>query len=399
MWKFCHQNSSGWSKKCLECGSHTEPIKEEAYFLRLSKYSDKLLEHIKNNEKFILPISRKNEVVKFIESGVNDLCVSRTSIKWGVEVKSNPKHVVYVWIDALSNYITALGYKSDDETMFNDYWKNNEEVIHIMGKDILRFHAIYWPVILMCLNIKLPKTIFAHNWIMMKDGKMSKSKGNVIYPEELVEKYGADALRYYLLSSISTSSDGTFTPEEFIVKINADLANGLGNLINRTLAMSNKYFGGTVSKSKNVKTSIDKHCTNLERELKETIEEFEKNIDNYSFADLMTTIVSYISKTNKFADLTEPWFLAKDEDKKEDLNKCLYYMLEAIRNITTLTDSFLVNLSEKVCKQLGLDMKLLNWENLKFGVVNEYKVVTETEVLFPRLDTEEEIKYIQSLIK
>src|SRR5699024_60109 len=293
-------------------GHEVERVKEESYFFKMSKYADQLLEHYEKNPEFILPLSRKHEMINnFIKPGLEDLAVTRTSFSWGIPVRSNPKHVIYVWIDALANYITALGYKSDDPTNFEKYWPANVQMI---GKEIVRFHAIYWPIMLLALDLPLPKRIFGHGWLLMEDGKMSKSKGNVVYPGMLVERFGLDAVRYYLMREVPVGSDGVFTPEAFVDRVNYDLANDLGNLGNRTVSMINKYFDGEVPEYHGTQNDFD---TNLEETVKNSIKKYEDSMEELQFNRALEAVWTIVSRTNKYIDETTPWILAREEKTEE----------------------------------------------------------------------------------
>ena len=379
---------------CPDCGRKTELVKEESYFLRLTKYQDKLLKFIEDNPDFITPLQRKNEVVAFIKQGLNDLSVSRTSFEWGVKVKSDPKHVVYVWIDALSNYISALGYESNNTDLFEEYWKG-DEVVHVVGKDILRFHAIYWPIMLMALDIPITFKLYAHGWYLMKDGKMSKSKGKVVYPDQLVEKYNLDPLRYYLLKELPFSGDGVFTPEDFIARINYDLANDFGNLLNRTISMTNKYFKGTVNKPKQSYFDVD---ANLQNTITETINNYTTHMDNLSVSKAIQSLWTLISRTNKYIDETYPWVLAKDETKQNELESVLYNLIESLRIIGILLKPILLHASKELFIQLNIPSNLQTWESIEFGSLVETTVTNKPKPIFPRLDKEIEEKYIFDLI-
>ena len=293
-------------------GNEVKLVKEECYFFKMSKYAEKLVKYYEEHGDFILPETRKNEMLNnFIKPGLEDLAVTRTSFDWGVKVKSNPKHVIYVWIDALVNYITALGYETgDSEELFKKYWPCN---VHVVGKEIVRFHVIYWPILLMALDLPLPKKIFAHGWLLMKDGKMSKSKGNVVDPYMLIDKYGLDSVRYYLMREVPFGQDGIFTPESFIERINSDLSNDLGNLLNRTIAMINKYCDGVIPAFIKTDNEIDKSLISAS---KEVVESYEKYMENMQFSKALEELWKFISKTNKYIDQTTPWILAKDESKK-----------------------------------------------------------------------------------
>ncbi len=379
---------------CPDCGRKTELVKEESYFLRLTKYQDRLLKFIDDNPDFIRPVTRKNEVVAFIKQGLIDLSVSRTSFTWGVKVKSNPKHVVYVWIDALSNYISALGYKSDNTDLYEKYW-NGDEVVHVVGKDILRFHAIYWPIMLMALDIPLNFKLYAHGWYVMKDGKMSKSKGNVVYPDPLIEKYGLDPLRYYLLKELPYSGDGVFTPENFIARINYDLANDFGNLVNRTISMTNKYFDGELHKPSQNYFEFDKI---LQDKIKDTVSVYTTEMDNLAVSKAIQNLWTLVSRTNKYIDETCPWILAKDDSKKEELNSVLYHLVESLRHIGILLKPILLDASKELFTQLNIPTDLQTWESLEFGSIENLKVIDKPTPIFPRLDKEEEEEYIKNMI-
>lgn len=383
--------------KCPDCGRPVNKMKEEAYFFKMSKYVDRLLKHYDEHPDFIIPDYRKQEMINnFIKPGLEDLCVTRTSFDWGIQVKSDPKHVIYVWLDALTNYITALGYDSNDDNLYKKFWPAD---VQIVGKDIARFHLIYWPIFLMALDLPLPKTIFVHNWITMKDGKMSKSVGNVIYPEQLIERYGLDATKYYLVRVVPTSSDGMFTPEDFVELFNSDLCNDLGNLLNRSIAMCNKYFDGKVAEYNGLKNDAD---LSLEEMSKTTIEEFEESIEKLEFANSLKIIWKLISRTNKYIDETEPWKLAKniesDEDK-ERLGSVIYHLIATLREIAILIRPLMKETSDKMLKQLGIGDKEISWSDLdSYKELSNIKVIEKGEPLFQRLDTKEEIDYIKGLM-
>jgi len=373
-------------------GHEVEWVSEESYFLRLSKYQDRLVEFFKSQPDFITPDGRLNEMLKnFIEPGLEDLAVSRTTFTWGVPVPSNPKHVVYVWIDALLNYVTALGYGQEDHENFDKFW--NGTVFHMVGKDILRFHSIYWPILLMMLDIKLPERLIAHGWFVMKDGKMSKSKGNVIYPEMLVERFGLDPLRYYLMRSLPVGSDGTFTPEDYVARINYELANDLGNLLNRTVAMINKYFGGQVPAYVENVTVFD---ADLAKVVEENIAEYHKQMNGVDYPRALEAVWNIISRTNKYIDETAPWVLAKEDGDKEQLAAVMAHLAASLRVVAHLIQPFMMNTSNAIMEQLGLGLDF-DLENLTLaGFPENVTVVAKGTPIFPRLDMEEEIAYIQS---
>ena len=373
-------------------GHEVEWVSEESYFLRLSKYQDRLVEFFKSHPDFITPDGRLNEMLKnFIEPGLEDLAVSRTTFTWGVKVPSNPKHVVYVWMDALLNYVTALGYGQDEHGNFDKFW--NGTVFHMVGKDILRFHSIYWPILLMMLDIKLPERLIAHGWFVMKDGKMSKSKGNVIYPEMLVERFGLDPLRYYLMRSLPVGSDGTFTPEDYVARINYELANDLGNLLNRTVAMINKYFGGQVPAYVEHVTDFD---ADLAKVVAENIEEFHKQMNAVDFPRALDAVWNIISRTNKYIDETAPWVLAKEDSNKEQLAAVMAHLAASLRVVAHLIQPFMMTTSNAIMEQLGLS-GTFDLENLELsGFPENVTVVSKGTPIFPRLDMDEEIAYIQS---
>ena len=373
-------------------GHEVEWVSEESYFLRLSKYQDRLVEFFKSQPDFITPDGRLNEMLKnFIEPGLEDLAVSRTTFTWGVPVPSNPRHVVYVWFDALLNYVTALGYGQEDHENFDKFW--NGTVFHMVGKDILRFHSIYWPILLMMLDIKLPERLIAHGWFVMKDGKMSKSKGNVIYPEMLVERFGLDPLRYYLMRSLPVGSDGTFTPEDYVARINYELANDLGNLLNRTVAMINKYFGGQVPAYVENVTAFD---TDLAKVVEENIAEYHKQMNAVDYPRALEAVWNIISRTNKYIDETAPWVLAKEDGDKEQLAAVMAHLAASLRVVAHLIQPFMMNTSNAIMEQLGLGLDF-DLENLTLaGFPENVTVVAKGTPIFPRLDMEEEIAYIQS---
>ena len=381
---------------CPDCGRPVQKAQEEAYFFKTGKYVEQLLKFYDENEKFLTPESRKNEMINtFIKPGLDDLCVSRTSFSWGIPIRENPKHVIYVWLDALTNYITALGYDSDNPELFNKFWQDPEsEIIHILGADITRFHAIYWPMFLESLGLRKPDREFVHGLLMMKDSKMSKSKGNVVDPFPLVERYGVDALRYYLTREVTFGSDGSFTPEQFVERINADLANAFGNLLNRTVSMINKYFDGVIPQYKGDVTAFD---ASLRTAAESTIKIYESNLDDLKITEAIASVNELVSRANKYIDETTPWVLAK-EGKTEELASVMNHLANAIFISAKLYEPVLVKASLKVYDQLGLPEEARGYNNVyKFGSVENYKVV-KGEQLFPRLDSEVEVAYIQELM-
>lgn len=375
--------------KCPDCGRECQPAKEEAYFLKLSKYQDRLIEHINTHPEFIQPESRKNEMMNnFLLPGLQDLCVSRSSFKWGVPVDFDPGHIVYVWVDALSNYITGLGYDADGQSdeLYDKFWPAD---LHLIGKDILRFHTIYWPIILMALDLPLPKQIFGHPWLLQGDGKMSKSKGNVLYADDLVDEFGVDAVRYFVLHEMPFENDGVVTWELMVERMNSDLANTLGNLVNRTISMSNKYFDGVVTDT-GVTEPVDD-------ELKAVINaapgKVEEKMDKLRVADAITEIFTLFKRCNKYIDETMPWVLAKDEATRPRLSAVLYNLMDGIRVGAALLDSFMPETSEKILSQIASEKGDIN--ELKAGDYKSgTKVVEKPEILFARIDVEEFMKKI-----
>ncbi|MCX0387099.1 methionine--tRNA ligase [Clostridium perfringens] len=393
---YCTPCESFWTEtqlvngNCPDCGRPVEKAKEEAYFFKMSKYADRLIQYIEEHPDFIQPESRKNEMLNnFLRPGLQDLCVSRTSFTWGIPVSFDEKHVIYVWIDALSNYITALGYGQENQELYKKFWPAD---VHLIGKDILRFHTIYWPIMLMALGLELPKQVFGHGWLLVDGGKMSKSKGNVVDPVVLVNMFGADAVRYYLLREIPFGSDGLFNNEIFIKKVNTDLANDLGNLLSRTIAMVYKYFDGVIQ-APTCKEAIDDELINLALS---TPGKVEASIDALKIPEALESIWTLISRANKYIDETTPWILAKDEEKKERLGTVLYNLLETLRFVSVMISPFLTETSVKIDAQLNT--KVTTWESLKEfnGTVAGDKVV-KGDVIFPRIDVEEKLAELEAL--
>lgn len=385
---YCTPCESFWTEsqlvdgKCPDCGREVKPAKEEAYFLRLSKYQKQLEDFIESNENFIYPEARKKEMLNnFIKPGLQDLCVSRTSFKWGIPVTFDDKHVIYVWIDALSNYITALGYDPDGSSdLYKKYWPAD---VHIIGKDIVRFHTIYWPIMLMALGEPLPKQVFGHPWLLFGEDKMSKSRGNVIYADDLVDLLGVDAVRYYLVSEMPYANDGSITYETIIERYNSDLANTFGNLVNRTIAMQNKYFDGIIQEP----TDSESVDYELKAFALETVKKIEKCFETYRVADAVEAVLNLAKRSNKYIDETMPWALAKDENKKARLGTVLYNLLEAIRYIAILLTPFMPQTAEKIFEQMNCDIKDYDSMNT-FGALKAGTKVNEAQALFARIDSE-----------
>ena len=385
---YCTPCESFWTEsqlvdgKCPDCGREVKPAKEEAYFLRLSKYQKQLEDFIESNENFIYPEARKKEMLNnFIKPGLQDLCVSRTSFKWGIPVTFDDKHVIYVWIDALSNYITALGYDPDGSSdLYKKYWPAD---VHIIGKDIVRFHTIYWPIMLMALGETLPKQVFGHPWLLFGEDKMSKSRGNVIYADDLIDLLGVDAVRYYLVSEMPYANDGSITYETIIERYNSDLANTFGNLVNRTIAMQNKYFDGIIQEPTDSESVDDE----LKAFALETVKKVEKCFETYRVADAVEAVLNLAKRSNKYIDETMPWALAKDESKKARLGTVLYNLLEAIRYIAILLTPFMPQTAEKIFEQMNCDIKDYDSMNT-FGALKAGTKVNEAQALFARIDAE-----------
>ena len=383
---YCTPCESFWTEtqlvdgKCPDCGRKVSLVEEESYFFRLSKYQKRIEELYKTNPEFIKPESRKNEMINnFLKPGLEDLCVSRTTFSWGIPVSFNPKHVIYVWIDALTNYITALGYLSDDDSLFKKYWPAD---LHLVGKEIVRFHAIIWPALLMALDLPLPKQVFGHGWLKIDGGKISKSLGNYKDPREYIDKYGVDAVRYYALREVSFGSDGNFSEEALIARTNADLANTLGNLLNRTIAMTNKYFDGVISNSK-VNEEIDTELINKASNLKLVVD---KNMEKLYISDALEEIFNFLRECNKYIDDTTPWVLAKEE-KQERLQTVLYNLLESIRISSVLLTPFMPTTTEKIFKQLNTNLNTYDTLN-EFGALENNHKLGQIEVLFKRIEIE-----------
>ena len=382
---YCTPCESFWTEtqlvdgKCPDCGREVSEVSEEAYFFKLSNYSDRLIKYYDEHPDFIEPLSRKNEMINnFIKPGLEDLCVSRTSFDWGIPVTFDDKHVVYVWLDALSNYISALGYKSDDETLFNKYWPAD---VHIVGKEIVRFHVIIWPIMLMALGIELPKKVFGHGWLVINGGKISKSLGNYKDPREYIDSYGVDAVRYYALREVPFGSDGVFSEEALISRTNADLVNNLGNLVNRTISMSKKYFDGVVENPQ-VKEKLDEDLINSCEELYTIVSE---KIDELKVNEALQAIFEVLKKANKYIDDTTPWILAKDETKQDRLKTVLYNLLESIRICTIYLQAFVPTTAEKIFKQLNTK-KITLEDAKKFGLFETGICLNEPEHLFDRIE-------------
>ncbi|MGO4937635.1 methionine--tRNA ligase [Fundicoccus sp. Sow4_H7] len=376
-------------------GNEVQWVKEESYFFRMSRYADRLMEYYEAHPDFIVPEFRKTEMINnFIKPGLEDLAVSRTTFSWGVPVKSDPKHVVYVWIDALINYITTLGYGTDNTENYEKFWPGD---LQIIGKDITRFHTIYWPTLLMALNVPIPKQILAHGWLVMKDGKMSKSKGNAIYPDVLIDRYGLDATRYYLLSEMSQGNDNVFTPEDFVKRTNTDLANDLGNLLNRTIAMMNKYFDGHIPTdlSEHDATVVDSEFENF---ITDRLERYHQAFDDLKITYATEQVMEIVSRANKYIDETTPWVLAKDEAQQGQLKSVMYHLAESLRIIAHILRPFLTQAPTEILSQLGLKEQMdLNMVELAWGGMPETAKVIEKGVpIFPRLDAEEEVAFIAS---
>ena len=396
---YCTPCESFWTSsqvvdgKCPDCGRPVQPAKEEAYFFRMSKYAQKLIDHINSHPEFIQPVSRKNEMMNnFLLPGLQDLCVSRTSFKWGIPVDFDPKHVTYVWLDALTNYITGIGYDCDGnhDEKFNKFWPAD---LHLIGKDIIRFHTIYWPIFLMALDLPLPKQVFGHPWLLQGDGKMSKSKGNVLYADTLVDFFGVDAVRYFVLHEMPFENDGVISWELMVERMNSDLANILGNLVNRTVSMTNKYFGGVVE-NKNVCEDVD---GDLKAAVLEAVKKADEKMEKLRVADAITEIFNIFRRSNKYIDETTPWTLAKDEEKKDRLATVLYNLTEAITIGASLLSSFMPETSEKILAQFNTEKRTLEAMD-QFGLYpNGNKVTEKPEILFARMDVKEVQEKVEAM--
>lgn len=381
--------------KCPDCGREVEKVKEESYFFRLSKYQDRIIKYMEENTEFLQPNTRQNEMINnFLKPGLEDLAVSRTSFEWGIPVEFDPGHIVYVWVDALSNYISALGYGSDDDSLFQKYWPAD---VHVVGKEIVRFHSIIWPAMLMALNLPLPKQIFGHGWLVINGGKMSKSVGNVVDPNVLVDKYGVDAIRYFLLREIAFGQDGNFNNEALIQRINSDLANDLGNLVSRTVGMIEKYFNGTLPEAQSP-TQFD---ADLIETAKSIVPKVEADMDKMMFSDALIELWNLIRRTNKYIDETQPWILIKEEAKHSELANALYNVTESIRIISILLQPFMPNTPELIWEQIGVEAgELTAWESAKqWGKLPKTLSVKKGNVIFPRIDMKKELAELEEAIK
>ena len=379
---------------CPDCGKELRKVKEETYFFKLSKYQDKLLDFIDKHPDFIEPESRRNEVISFVKSGLEDFSVSRTTFSWGIPVLSNPKHVVYVWLDALLNYLSALGYDSKDDSNYKKYWLDGKEVIHVVGKDILRFHAVYWPCFLMSLGVPINYKLYVHGWVLMMEGKMSKSVGNVVYPHDVMDRYGLDALRYFLLREMPLGNDAIFSYDRFLERFNADLVNDLGNLLKRTIAMINKYFGGKLTKPQEfVNPNSEDVIKTINDKIAVTIDDF----NNFKFQNGISELWTIITRSNKYIDETCPWVLANDPAKASELNEVLYVLYEALRNVAILISPVIPDTSLKMKNDLKVPDELMEYNSLGFGKTDNVTVQESVESLFNRLDVNKELAELKAI--
>lgn len=388
---FFTKTQLGEGGTCPDCGKPTRKVSEQSYFFRLKKYEKQLLDFINEHPDFIQPETRRNEVISFIESGLEDLCISRTSFTWGVPVKSNPKHVIYVWLDALFNYITALNFEGQDDSLYQKFWVDNDNIYQIVGKDILRFHAVYWPIFLMAANLPINFKLYVHGWILMKDGKMSKSRGNVVYPKDITSRYGIDALRYYLTKELPIGNDGLFSYERFYDRYNSELANDLGNLVSRTISMINKYFGGKIEKPQ-ARTEFDEDFENV---IKNCVKDAKVEYEAFHLQTALTKVWQIISRANKYIDETAPWVLAKDESKTEELKSVMYHLAEALRISASLLHPVLIETTPKIIEYLGIK-PVTNIEELAYGYEYDNIVANKVEPLFKRLDVQKELEEVMA---
>ena len=386
---FFTKTQLGPDNTCPDCGKPTTKVSEQSYFFRLKKYEKQLLDFIKANPDFIQPETRRNEVISFVESGLEDLCISRTTFSWGIPVKSNPKHVIYVWLDALFNYLTALQYGTDNQKMYQKYWED-AEIYQLIGKDILRFHAVYWPIFLMAAGVPIKNRLYVHGWVNMKDGKMSKSKGNTVYPHDIINRYGLDSLRYYLCKELPIGNDGLFTYERFFERFNTELANDFGNLVSRTIAMINKYFDGEIASPKQV-SAVD---ASFEALINEVIKEASAEYDAFHLQNALNKIWKIVDRANKYIDETAPWILAKDEAKQDELRSVMYHLAEAIRVASILLSPVLIESSPKVLAALG-GVETPKLADLQFGYQYKNRVASKMDPLFKRIDMAAELEALE----